>query len=341
MKVLLYTEAMKLLGKSGVGKARSHQIRALETQNIEWTIDPKEKVDLIHINTILPKSRRLARRAKKQGTPVVYHAHSTVEDFRNSYVGANAVAPLFKKWLCSCYRSGDCMITPTPYSKRLIENYQIGKPIYPCSNGIDLAAYEKDAAKGADFRKRFGFKPDDKIVMSVGLWIERKGILDFVELARRMPEVQFIWFGYTSLWSVPAKVRKAVRTKLPNLHFPGYVDGEVLKTAYWGADCFLFPTYEETEGIVLLEALAAGQNVLVRDIPIYEEWLNDGENVYKANSLDSFEEKLRGILNKELPDLTEKGYLVAKDRCIEAVGQRLCRIYKEAVSLAKKDVPEQ
>ena len=259
MKVLLYTEAMNLLGKSGVGKARSHQIRALDQVGVEWTIDPKEQVDLIHINTILPKSRRLARKARKQGIPVVYHAHSTVEDFKNSYLCANAVAPLFKKWLCSCYQSGDCLITPTPYSKRLIENYGIEKPIYACSNGIDLSFYEKPPSEKVDFRKQFGFLPDDKIVMSVGLWIERKGILDFVELAKRMPEYQFIWFGYTSLWSVPPKVRKAVRTKLPNLHFPGYVDSAVLRTAYWESDCFFFPTYEETEGIVLLEALAAKQ----------------------------------------------------------------------------------
>ena len=64
MKVLLYTEAMNLLGKSGVGKARSHQIRALDQVGVEWTIDPKEQVDLIHINTILPKSRRLARKGR-------------------------------------------------------------------------------------------------------------------------------------------------------------------------------------------------------------------------------------------------------------------------------------
>lgn len=335
MKVLLYTEAMNLLGKSGVGKARSHQIRALEEVGVEWTIDPKEPVDLIHINTILPKSRHLARKARKQGIPVVYHAHSTVEDFKNSYLCANAVAPLFKKWLCSCYRSGDCLITPTPYSKRLIERYGIEQPIYPCSNGIDLSFYQKAPQEDGDFRKKFGFKPDDKIVMSVGLWIERKGILDFVELAKRMPEYQFVWFGYTSLWSVPPKIRRAVRTKLPNLHFPGYVDGAVLRTAYWGADCFFFPTYEETEGIVLLEALAARQNVLIRDIPIYEEWLEDGKNVYKADSIDGFEEKLRGILEKKLPDLTEVGYAVAQERCIGAVGERLRSIYLETIERVK------
>ena len=152
MKVLLYTEAMNLLGKSGVGKARSHQIRALEQVGVEWTTDPKEKVDLVHINTIFPNSHRLAKKAKKQGIPVVYHAHSTMEDFKNSYLGANAVAPLFKKWLCSCYRLGDSLITPTPYAKHLVASYGLTQPIYSCSNGIDLEYYEKDEEAGKAFR---------------------------------------------------------------------------------------------------------------------------------------------------------------------------------------------
>lgn len=41
--------------------------------------------------------------------------------------------------------------------------------------------------------------------MGVGLYIERKGILDFVELAKRLPEYKFIWFGYSSLAYSPKK----------------------------------------------------------------------------------------------------------------------------------------
>ena len=58
--------------------------------------------------------------------------------------------------------------------------------------------------------------------MSVGLTIERKGVCDFVELAKRMPQYKFIWFGETNLDTVPLNVRKAVETKLPNLCFAGY-----------------------------------------------------------------------------------------------------------------------
>lgn len=138
-----------------------------------------------------------------------------------------------------------------------------------------------------------------------------------------MPEYQFIWFGYTNLNTVPSTVREAVTTKLPNLQFPGYLPREELRKAYFGADLFLFMTHEETEGIVLLEALACKIPVLIRDIPIYSGWFEDGKNIYKAKTLDEFEEKVRKIVEHELPDLTEQGYLEAKKRDIKEIGKEL------------------
>ena len=35
-----------------------------------------------------------------------------MEDFRNSFLGSNLLAPLFKRWLILCYRQGDVVITP-------------------------------------------------------------------------------------------------------------------------------------------------------------------------------------------------------------------------------------
>lgn len=335
MKVLLHSDKMDTIEKSGVGRAIKHQMKALELNGIEYTTNPEDDYDIIHINTIFAESLAMAKKAKKQGKKVVYHAHSTEEDFRNSFTFSNQLAPLFKTWLKTCYNIADVIVTPTPYSKKLLENYPITKPIYAVSNGIELDFFKRNEEGGKEFREKYGFTADDKIVISVGLYIERKGILDFVELARRNPEYKFVWFGYTNLNLVPPKIRKAVATELPNLFFAGYVPREELVKAYSGADLFLFPTLEETEGIVLLEALASKIPVLIRDIPIYEGWFVDGKNVYKANGIDSFEEKMKGILEKKLPDLTEEGYKVAKERDIKNIGAELKKIYEGLLEESK------
>ncbi len=327
MKILLYAGSLKTVSRSGVGEAIRHQREAMERLGVDYTMDERDNYDLVHLNTIFPDSLRMARRAKRKGKKVVYHAHSTMEDFRNSFIGSNLAAPLFKQWILRCYRSADLLITPTEYSKGLIQAYGTIPPIVSLSNGVDSDFFAPDTEAGQRFRRKHGISDETKVVISVGHYIERKGVLDFVELARRMPDHEFYWFGFTPLYMVPAKIREAVETKLPNLHFPGYVNRDELRDAYCGSDLFLFATHEETEGIVLLEALAAGIPVLVRDLPIYAEWLEDGGTVYKARDLETFERGIRGITERALPDLTENGRKLAFGLDLDAVGRRLIELY--------------
>ena len=70
-------------------------------------------------------------------------------------------------------------------------------------------------------------------------------------------------------------------------------------------------------------------DALIRDIPIFEGYLEDGVNVYKAKDIDEFEKKIKKILTKELPSVAEKSYEVAKERDIKAVGKKLKEVYEE------------
>ncbi|MDO4301328.1 MAG: glycosyltransferase family 4 protein [Clostridia bacterium] len=323
MKILLYTGNINVVEKSGVGRAIKQQLKFLEDNKIPFTVNIKDSYDIIHLNTVFPDSFIMSVIAKIKGKKIVYHAHSTKEDFENSFCGSNFLAPLFKKWIMLCYNMGDLIITPTEYSKKLLYEYRLRKPIVTISNGIDLDFYKRDGEKGRLFREKYGFRKQDKIIMSVGLHIKRKGILDFVELAKILPEYQFVWFGYTDPKIIPKEVRNAVGIKLPNLHFPGYISREELRDAYNGSDLFLFLTYEETEGIVLLEALAMKIPVLVRDIDIYKNWLSDGRDVYKGSGILDFYNKIREIINGDLPDITEAGYETVKKKDIKTCGKRL------------------
>ena len=255
----------------------------------------------------------------------------TEEDFKNGFIFSKQISPAFKKWLIRCYNLGDVIITPTPYSKRLLEGYGIDKKIYAISNGIDLEKFKRNPSLGKEFRKKYHLTSQDKVVIGVGLYIERKGIVDFVELAKRLPEYKFIWFGYSPLAAATKKVRKAVKTKLDNLIFAGYVEQAEIVNAMNGCDLYLFPTYEETEGIPIIEACACKTPALIRDIPIFEDWLEDGKNVYKAKDINDMEEKIKKIINHELPYLGEKAYQVAQERDIKKVGKQLREVYEEVL----------
>ena len=327
MKVLLYTENEKILSKSGLGKAIKHQMNALDAVNVKYTTNPKEEFDIAHINFYGLKSYKLAKKLKKQGKKIVYHAHSTEEDFRNSFIFSNQVSKLFKKWLIKCYTLGDAIITPTEYSKSLLKSYGIKNDIYVVSNGIELKNFRQDKLQGGEFRKKYNLKKEDKVIIGIGLYIERKGIIDFVELAKQLPEYKFIWFGYSPLIFSRKKVRKAVKTKLDNLIFAGYVEQKTIAEALNGCDIYLAPTFEETEGITIIEAASCKTNMIVRNIPVFKGWLKDNENVYMANDIEEFKNKIRGLINGKLKSLTNNAYEIAEQRKSENIGLKLKEIY--------------
>lgn len=331
MKVLLYAKNQQVVSKSGVGKAMFMQKEALLANGVEVTENSEDSYDVVHINTIFPSDYRMAKRAKKEGKKVVYHAHSTKEDFQNSFTGSNLIAPLFKKWIMKCYRLGDIILTPTEYSKTLLKGYGIENPVYAISNGVDTSLFSKNILAREDFRKKYGLRQDDKVIMSVGLYFERKGILDFVELAEQMPEYKFIWFGYTPDIQIPSKVRRAVHKSLTNLIFAGYVPKEELINAYSSCDLFFFPSYEETEGIVVLEALSSEIPVLLRDIPVYENWLENRKDVYKGKTNKEFSSLIKDVLEKRLPVLTWNGRKRALERDVNCQARKLNRYYEQLV----------
>ncbi|MFR2603934.1 MAG: glycosyltransferase family 4 protein [Waltera sp.] len=282
MKIYIYKGGLSLVAKSGVGSAIRHQEKMLRAAKVTVT-DVWKEADIVQINTVLPDSPLMARRARRQGKKVVYYGHSTMEDFKNSFIGSNLAAPLFKKWIRHCYRQGDVVITPTEYSRKLLMKYDLHREIYALTNGVDTEFFHKTEQAGGRFRIFFHLPVDKKVVISAGHLIHRKGIEDFLEMAKRMPDIIFLWFGGGNNALIPAEIKKAVAEKPENVIFAGFQSSGILRDAYCGADAFAFFSYEETEGIVVLEALSCEIPVIVRDIPVYEGWLTDGEQVRKAD----------------------------------------------------------
>ncbi len=329
MTVLLYIGSWNLVKRSGVGQALLHQEAMLHAKGIATTHKWKDDTAVIHVNTVFPDSVFAVWKAKRRGMYVVRYAHSTMEDFKHSFPFSNTLAPLFRLWIRFLYQQGDVVVTPTSYSKKILEQYGVTKPIIAFSNGVDTTRFSPRKEKRMAFRNRFGLSETDTVVISVGHFIERKGILDFLALAKWMPQIQFFWFGHTPLSLMTKQIKNAIRKKPANVQFPGFIDQDSLGQAYSGSDLFVFLSHEETEGIVVLEALSSGIPVVVYDIPVYKDWLIDKQDVYKARSLYEFQYLITSLEKGTLADLTQQGRKIAQERSIPAMGSRLLDLYQQ------------
>ena len=331
IKVCVFMGSFKLIKKSGVGKAIEHQIAVLKNAGFSVNEVPLRNCDIVHINFILPDSVFNALHARKLGVKVIFYGHSTMEDFKDSFAGSNFFAPLFKRWIKFCYNLGDIIITPSEYSKKILEGYGLKKEIFALSNGIDTDFWKKDSnhleASKEEFIKKYNIPEGRKIIMSVGHFMRRKGIEEFILLAKNNPDKTFIWFGHTDAVLVPSEIKKKIKNASSNLIFAGYVDSESLKKAYECSDLFLFLSHEETEGIVVLEALSCEIPTIVRDIPVYEGWLSNNENVYKFKEKKQLDELLSIVLSRDNSAVLKKGRLTAESRNFSNIEKELVKIY--------------
>ncbi|WP_306060656.1 glycosyltransferase family 4 protein [Natronococcus wangiae] len=313
----------------GIRESVAHQRKILDRLDLEYTTEPTPDADVFHCNLLGPRSAWYAKRARSRGVPVVAHTHVTAEDFGDSFRFTNALAKPLKPYLEWAYGLADALVCPSSYNRRLIETYA-DAPTTVISNGVDrekLAGFE---SLESEYRERYDL--ESPVVFLVGHVIKRKGLETFVELARRLPEFDFAWFGPLDLPLKGRETTALIEGSPENCTFTGYVDD--IRGAYAAGDIFCFPTHEENEGIALLEAMTAGKPILVRDIEPFS-WLEDGEDCLKAPAragVDAFEDALERLAN---PELRRRLGTNAADRSerfsLEAVANRYRTLYEEVI----------
>jgi len=330
MKVSLYLEYYHFLGGSmyknvGTGLLSSYrnQKAILRARGIEFTERWDPSCDILQVNTPWLRSLLIMRSARKHSVPIIIWAHVTAEDVVGVFRFSKYIAPLFKRYLTHAYGQADIIFCPSAYTKTLLEAYGLSsKKLVVQSNGVDIATFKKSAEKREAYRKAHHI--NGPLVGTVALAIPRKGIDTFLELARTFPTVSFRWFGkiYSSLLtpSLPKVLPK-------NVSFTGYVDDII--GAFNAIDVFAFLSYEENQGMVLLEAAALGLPILVRDIPVYEGWLVHEENCFKARTDEEFKVALTRLLDDASlrERLGTRAQALAEAHSIERLGERTEALY--------------
>ncbi|WP_126662417.1 glycosyltransferase [Haloterrigena salifodinae] len=327
MKISHYFELEEHV-TGGIRESVVHQRKMLDQLDVEYTTEPTLDADVLHCNLMGPRSVWYARRARSQGIPVVAHTHVTAEDFGDSFRFTNALARPLKPYLEWAYGLADALVCPSEYNRRLIETYTDARTTV-VSNGVDGEKLDGFESLEAEYRERYDL--ESPTVFLVGHVIKRKGLETFVELARRLPHLDFAWFGPLDLSLKGRETTRLIEESPDNCTFTGYVDD--IRGAFAAGDIFCFPTYEENEGIALLEAMTAGKPVLIRDIETFS-WLEDGEDCLKVSAsnagVDAFADAIERL---EDPDLRARLGSNAAERSeaftLESVANRYQTLYNE------------
>lgn len=324
MKVCLYLELSEpSVFSGGIRQAYENQRRALRKCGITVTSEPSDSFDVLHLQRIGPRSLYLAEKYSGR-LPVIIHAHTTAEDFANSFVMSDSLAPYLGRMLTYFYNKADLLIAPTPYAQRVLQRDGVTRPVEVVSNGVDLTRFQSLNRARSMGRGRHLLR--GVVVFAVGLVLLRKGVDLFCEVARRLPAITFVWFGRVHR-AVKPRTRRIIMGAPENVRFPGYVEN--VTEAYAAGDIFFFPSAVENEGIAVLEAAAAARPLVLRDSECFAGRFVDDENCLMAADAEEFSRHLQRLVDD--PDLRlrlgDEARRFAAAHSLEQVGSRLRDIY--------------
>src|SRR5512137_2682015 len=260
--------------------------------------EPKGKYDVLHVHSHLPDSFLWALRQRKAGKPLVVHGRHLPELVKGGFKGGALAYPFVRSYSVRFYNLGTVVVGATPYVAKALAKDGVRGPFRVIPNGINRTLFSRNAAMGRAFREKWDIKDSDRLVLSVGLRIPRKGVDTFVNMSNRfksLENVKFMWVGESEVMLEEAldDVPKG------NVIFAGHVPFEEIVSVYSAADVFVFPTRAESYGNVMLEAASCGCPLLIRDIPVFDEWVQDGVHCLKAKNEDDFAGKLARMLDDD------------------------------------------
>lgn len=262
--------------------------------------DASLEYDICHLHTFGPKSLLYLKRFKKK-TVITAHSTPHLND-------GNLAFPGLVNWLyVPIYNQFDHIISVS--KKCELELIDIGcKPlITTIYNGINLNIFKPDKEKRKRFRQTYHINNDSLVILTVAQRTPRKGIYDFLSLAKRFPDHTFLWVGgfpYGLFSKDFRKVTKAIEHRPKNALFPGFV--EDIFEVYSGADVFLMPSYAEGHSIVMLEALSMKLPMIARRTDEFTEAFSSMLYYYDdINEITSnvFDEKNRSIYKLKTKDV--------------------------------------
>ena len=223
--------------------------------------------DIVHIHTPFVAHYAGLRIARELNRPVVETYHTFFEDYLHHYlpwipkIFAKGLARIISKKQCNAL---DAIISPSNPMLDVLRNYGVTVHAEVIATGLQPASFADN--EGAHFRKKYNIPINRPMLLYVGRVAHEKNIDFLLEvitvLRHQVPDVLLVITG-----EGPAEVhlRKQVNVHGIEQHvqFIGYLDRDKeLGACYQAADIFVFASKSETQGLVLLEAMAQATPVV-------------------------------------------------------------------------------
>lgn len=292
--------------------------------------------DLIHIQTPFVAHYAGLKAARALNLPVIATYHTLFEEYLQHYarfLPAGWLRGQARRLSARQCNALDAMVVPSSAMRQRLESYGVTAPMRVLPTGIPLAQFA--GGDGTAFRRRYAIGEDRPLALFVGRVAHEKNIgflLEAVRHAREScPEVLLVIAGEgPAMGDLRRRVEELGLAQ--SVRFIGYLDrARALPDCYAAADVFVFASRTETQGLVLLEAMAAGVPVIALAEMGTVDILAPGRGSFSPpDDAKAFGEALGHYLNRPTAwrHLADEAPGHAREWSDTAMAERLAALYR-------------
>ncbi len=305
--------------------------------------------DIVHSHCPFFMGDFALRLSRQHAIPLIFTYHCMFEQYVHDWPVQNEGVKRFIVKLAAGYANMvDRVIVPTESVQEILLKRGVKTPMSVIPTGVDVAHFSKGDGKA--FRQKNQIPLEAKVIGHAGRLAPEKN-LDFlincmVEALKKDPKIHALIVGKGPAEKMIQDTFKEAGLK-DRLHLVGVLHYQELVDAYFAMDLFAFASLSETQGIVLIEAMAAGVPVVALDAPGARDVVEDRKNGRLLDQMDqqSYADALLSVLNsspEESKIMEEAARVTAQKYTINISAKHMLEIYEDArsrksISVGKKN----
>lgn len=262
----------------------------------------RENYDLIHVHTPFVAHYAGLRLARELNVPCVETYHTFFEDYLHHYLPwiprsiARGIARAISKRQCNAV---DAIVAPSAPMLNVLRAYGVKAAAEVIPTGLQEHSFNE--ADGKAFRIKYDIPLERPMLLFVGRVAFEKNIGFLLEMTKvlieKHPDALLVVAGQGPAEKSLHKLAADLGLD-HNIKFIGYLDRNTeLNACYQAADIFVFSSKSETQGLVLLEAMAQGTPVVAIAELGTASILIEGQGALIApDNIEGFAEKVHHLL---------------------------------------------
>jgi glycosyltransferase involved in cell wall biosynthesis len=296
--------------------------------------------DLIHAHYPFLMGHTALRLAHAFEAPLVYTHHVRFEEYTHYLPLDSPMTERFMAKLSTAYANlCEQVIAPSDSVAALLRAWGMQRPIAVVPTGVEISRFAH--GNGVAARRAFGIPRDAFLVGHIGRLAPEKNLVFLAQALAQFLQVHPKAHAFIAGRGPCAEEMRQVFDRAGvhgRLHMAGILSRQELVDCYHAMDVFAFASNTETQGIVLVEAMAAGVPVIALDASGVREVVQDGDNGRLLSSSARVEDYVKALqwaaaaTPRARHDLRKAAHETAKEFSLSKCAHRALALYRAVIA---------